>query len=297
MTKLQASGLALLGGASYGLLSGLTKLAYASGVATGPLTITQNLVGALSLWLFASILARGEAKPGRRQILSLLLTGALPGLTGAFYYLALARLPAALGIVLLFQFTWLGVVLEWLLSGRRPAASRWLALLLLLPGTVLAAGLSGSRVQWHWGGAGLALLAALAYTGYLAAAGRVALQVSPWWRSAWISTGATLSTAIFFRLVVPETGGNPGALIWYGSLMGLFGVLLPTLCFSYGVPVIGGGLAGILGAVELPVVLLVAAAFLGEKVGFWQWLGAGLMLGGIYFGEKGEHFLKKKLEY
>lgn len=297
MTKLQASGLALLGGASYGLLSGLTKLAYASGVATGPLTITQNLVGALSLWLLACVLARGQARPQRRQILSLLLTGALPGLTGAFYYLALARLPASLGIVLLFQFTWLGVVLEWLLTGRQPAASRWLALLLLLPGTFLAAGLTGSKVQWHWGGAGLALLAALAYTAYLAVAGRVALEVSPWWRSAWISTGATLATAIFFRLVTPETGGNLGALIGYGSLMGLFGVLLPTLCFSYGVPIIGSGLAGILGAIELPVVLLVSQLFIGERVEPLQWLGALLMLAGIYLGEKGEHFLKKTLEY
>ncbi|AVX31433.1 putative membrane protein [Carboxydocella thermautotrophica] len=299
MTKLQASMLALLGGASYGLLPGFAKQAYASGVGTGPLTLTQNLIGAILLWSIAFIAARGQSKPDRRQILQLLLTGALPGLTGAFYYWALAMLPASLGIILLFQFTWIGVGLEWLLTREKPGPSRWLALFLLVPGTVLAAGLEGgSSPQFHWLGVMLGFLSALTYTGYLSAAGRVATSVSPWARSAWISTGATITTSIFFSLFLTgDGGGKVGDLLLYGGLMGLFGALLPTVCFAYGVPVIGGGLAGILGAVELPVVLLVSRFFLGEPVGLRQWLGTILMLAGIYIGEKGEHFFKKTLEY
>ncbi|MFZ5625907.1 MAG: DMT family transporter [Bacillota bacterium] len=291
MTKFQASMLALLGGASYGLLPGFAKQAYASGVGTGPLTMTQNLIGAILLWWIAFIAARGQSKPDRRQILQLLLTGALPGLTGAFYYWALTLLPASLGIILLFQFTWMGVGLEWLLTGIKPGPSRWLAMLLLLPGTVLAAGLERGIAHLHWLGVILGLLSAVAYTGYLYAAGRVATSVSPWFRSAWISTGATITTSIFFSLFLTgDGGGKVGDLLLYGGLMGLFGALLPTVCFAYGVPVIGGGLAGILGAVELPVVLLVSQLFIGERVEPLQWLGALLMLAGIYLGEKGEHF-------
>jgi drug/metabolite transporter (DMT)-like permease len=75
-------------------------------------------------------------------------------------------------------------------------------------------------------------------------------------------------------------------LLVYGSLMGIFGPVIPTVCLAYGVPVIGGGLASLLGAVELPMVVAVAYLFLGEQVSWQQWIGVIVILFGIYFSER-----------
>ncbi|HEX3031817.1 MAG TPA: hypothetical protein VHS59_06185, partial [Bacillota bacterium] len=194
MNKLQASLLTLSGGLSYGLLSGFAKLAYKNGVQPGVLATLQNLLGAIFLWGLALVL---EGRPWKRDleaamnpeakdqsdadqpdagpsgselfrsgvkwshIKSLLVVGSLSGLTSTLYYLTLNILPAALGIILLFQFTWLGVLLEVIFEGRRPDKYSMLALLLLIPGTILAVGTGWGVDSIPWAGIGLGLLSAV----------------------------------------------------------------------------------------------------------------------------------------
>lgn len=297
MKKFQASLLALSGGVSYGLLSGFTKQAYAAGVTTGPLTTFQNLAGALLLWLLALLAGQNRGKVTREQVVKLLLVGTLPGLTGAFYYLSLADLPAAVAIVLLFQFTWLGGLLEFLMEGRRPGLNHWLALACLIPGTLLAVG-QLKPASFAWQGVVFGLLSAVTYAGFLYCTGRVVPEVSPWIRSPLIISGSCLINLVVFPPLyltdmVLTKQMLTGDLFLWGTLMGIFGPVIPTVCFTFGVPVIGGGLAALLGAVELPTVVLVAYFLLGEPVNGLQWLGVLIILAGIYFGER-ETMIKPK---
>lgn len=282
MKKVEASILALAGGVSYGVLPGLVKKAYAAGVATGPLTTLQNLVGATMLWLLAWGMGRyakqkqviadssQSASPNDwaqstdillktsqaaettnavhdtsqptvawQQIAKLLLVGFLPGLTGVFYYLALVELPAAIGIVLLFQFTWAGVLLEAFVKRRRPGKFRLLALGCLIPGTWLAVGatnLNSTALSWH--GLGLGLLSAFTYAAFLYCTGEVETDVPPWTRSALIITGSLIVNLLVFPPTALTIATLTIPLLVYGALMGIFGPVIPTVCFAYGVRVL-----------------------------------------------------------
>ena len=285
MTKIQASLVVLLAGASYGLLSGFTKHAYTLGITTGHLITMQNIAGSSMLWLLVLLKRDKPFSLTGKQILQLLLVGTLPGLTGAFYYLALRELPAAIGIVLLFQFTWMGVLLDYLLEGRKIGRKQLYALMFLLPGTILAVGWSQASLDLvSMRGLILGLFSAVTYTGFLYSAGKVATDVPPFPRSALIITGSLLINLITFPPVGLGQGVITGDLLLWGSLMGIFGPVIPTICLTYGVPYIGGGLTAILGAIELPVVVAIAYIFLGETVGMLQWVGILIILWGVYIG-------------
>lgn len=63
-------------------------------------------------------------------------------------------------------------------------------------------------------------------------------------------------------------------------------MILPPYVFAKGAPHLDTGMAAILGAVELPVVIIVSGLLLGERTGWVQWLGIGLILAGIILSER-----------
>ncbi|MNW65137.1 EamA-like transporter family protein [compost metagenome] len=68
-------------------------------------------------------------------------------------------------------------------------------------------------------------------------------------------------------------------------MLGLFGAFIPPVLFAIGVPHIGGGMAGILGAAELPVAVLLSSFVLHEQVSGLQWTGVVLVLLGVMLPE------------
>lgn len=280
--------LALTGGVSYGFLSSFAKQAYAAGISTGPLTTMQNLLGAIFLWLIAWFVRSSSHQLSKMRVFKLLMVGTLSGLTGAFYYLSLAYLPASVAITLLFQFTWLGGLLDFLLEKKRPAGNQLLALLFIIPGTVLAVGLGQQDINvLPWQGIAFGLLSAITYTGFLYCTGRVVPDISPWIRSPIIVSGSLLASLVVFPPVYLAEGALGGDLLFWAALMAVFGQVIPTICFTKGVPVIGGSIAAIIGAVELPVVVVLAYFYLGEQVFLIQWIGMGVILLGVYISEWG----------
>ncbi|MCP3739449.1 CynX/NimT family MFS transporter [Rossellomorea sp. BNER] len=70
----------------------------------------------------------------------------------------------------------------------------------------------------------------------------------------------------------------------YLQFLGLFGVALPPLLFSIGMPHVGPGLGTILSASELPVAVFMSAWIVAENISIWQWIGVILIIGGIIMG-------------
>lgn len=283
--------LVLLGALSYGVLSTFVKQAYGEGFGTGEVVGAQTLLGMLLTGAVAAALrarTRGGARPlpSPRQWAALLLTGAPIGLTGLLYYGALQHLTASLGVVLLFQFTWMGVLVEAVHQRRRPGAAQGVSLAVLAVGTVLASGVAQEGLGvLHPLGVGLGLLSAVAYTLFITFSGRVALSVDPWVRSAGMTAGAALVVALLFPPGYLLSGALGAGLGKWGLLLGFFGIVVPTVCFTMGLPQVGTGLGAILGAAELPMATLCAALVLGESVGPLRWVGVGLVLLGVALPE------------
>ncbi|XXF77063.1 DMT family transporter [Myxococcaceae bacterium GXIMD 01537] len=276
--------LVLLGACSYGALSTFVKFAYAQGFTTGEVVGSQTLLGAGLTWLVA--LAGGRVRMTWREALLLLVSGMPMGLTGILYYSALRYVTASLAVVLLFQFTWMGVLVESLTQRRWPGPEKLLSLTLLLVGTVVAGGVLDEGLgALHPLGVALGLLAAVSYTLVILFSGRVALGVGTWARTATLCSGSALVTLCVFPPAFLASGALGAGLWKWASVLGFLGLLVPTFCFARGMPKVGAGLGAILGAAELPTATLLAATVLGEHVGPVRWLGVALVLAGIILPE------------
>ncbi|MCZ8518681.1 MULTISPECIES: EamA family transporter [Paenibacillus] len=288
--RLRACLLVLLGAASYGVLSTFVKLAYADGFTPGEVTGSQVLLGCAITWLLVLAgIGRGIPAIPPRVRWKLLGSGMFTGLTGVFYYYALQSLDASFAVLLLFQFTWMGMVADWVLQGRVPTRFRVLGIVIVLAGTVLASGLLDGTLldRVSPSGIGLGLAAAASYTLFIYFSGKVAVEVPALWRSAWMLTGASVAVSVIYPPQFLWNGALGNGLLLWGFLLGLFGMIVPSYMYAKGAPKIDTGLTAILGAVELPVVIVFSALLLHEQTGIREWAGIGLILAGIVFSELG----------
>jgi drug/metabolite transporter (DMT)-like permease len=274
--------LVFLGACSYGVLSTIVKFAYDAGFAVDEVAGCQLLFGTAMSWLLA--LGAGGVKAGRKDWPPLLAVGLSAGLTGVFYYSALQYVTASFAIILLFQFTWIGMLLEAVRTGKKPEGAKLAALGLLLVGTLFASGVTETAQRFSLWGIVLGLLAAVSYALFITASGRVALHVSAWSRNAVSMTGSLLTTFLLFppRFLVNGALGNG---LWiYGLLLAVF-VVISILCFTFGTPRIGATLAIILGSAELPTAVFMSRFVLREHVSLLQWAGVVVILTGIALPE------------
>ncbi|GGK35623.1 multidrug transporter [Caldalkalibacillus thermarum] len=286
MSRLTAGLIVFVGAAGYGVLATCVKIGYDKGFHVGEITGSQMFLGAVILWILALFKVRPWPKLAWKNTLLLMGVGTFTGLTGVFYYTSLASLPASIAIILLFQFTWIGVLYEWLFDRKKPTKETYFSLGLVLMGTILAANvIEGDFSAFNWFGLLMGLCSAFTYAGFIYASGKISTNISPWLRSPLMITGSAL--AIF--LIFPPTFFTSGVLgegLWYLALiMAFFGAVLPTVCFTVGVPYIGSGLATIISSVELPVAVLMAWIVLSESVSPLQWAGVVMILAAIALGE------------
>ena len=151
----------------------------------------------------------------------------------------------------------------------------------LLAANVFAGGFEGFTV---WGLI-LGLLSAFTFAGFIYVSGHVATQVTPWLRSPLMVTGAALIAFIIFPPSFFISDVLAAGLWKYTLLLAFFGAVVPTVFFTLGAPHLKGGVATILGSVELPVAVVMAWLVLKESVNVLQWLGVLLILLAIAVGE------------
>lgn len=291
----------LVGAMSYGILSTIVVLAYGKGYQLGEVVGTQLLTGCILAWLLALYIKISEKRKHSttsavtdktsssltwKQRLLLMLAGAPTVVTGLVYYQSLRYIPASLAIILLFQFTWISVLIQAVSKRQRPNKITLWTLLVLFGGTMLAAGiLDQGAAHFNALGITLGLLSAVSYSMFIIFSGKAVPSVHPAYRSAWMITGGFILLCIVFPPYFIFNGLLWSQLLLYGFLLGLFGAFIPPVLFAIGVPHIGGGMAGILGAAELPVAVLLSSFVLHEQVSLLQWAGVVLVLLGVVLPE------------
>ncbi len=289
---LKGSLLVFLGACSYGALSTIVVLAYGAGFTLNDVVGCQMVIGALLLWITTLVTKNRKTsetfkKATPNQILLLMLAGTSTGLTGLFYYMSLKYLPASLAVVLFFQFAWMGLVLEAIVERKVPNKGQLFSLIPIFIGTFLATNLFSNGLQeLNWYGILFGLLAAMSNTIFIFISGRIAINVNPMVRSAYMVTGG----AILCSIIVPPTFLLSGKLLLqllssYGLLLALFGSLFGTIMFSKGVPHVGAGLASLICAMQLPVTMLLSVVVLHDSITLSQLVGIMVILAGISLPE------------
>lgn len=277
--------LVALGASCYGLLTTFVKLAYEDHYTVYEVTFSQILIGFVALVILNLFLKKKtppitDPKLKRKTIFYLILAGTSLGFTSIFYYLAVQYITVSVGIVLLMQSVWIGVVLDSIINKIKPTTLKIGSVLLILIGTVLAADILAQEQDVELIGIGYGLLAALSYTITIMTSNSVGTQFHPITRSKWMMLGGIL---IVSAITLPELIDYMDFSIFrlWGPVLALFGTILPPLFFTAGMPKINVGLGAIISSIELPVAVLMGYFVLNEEQNIYKWIGILLILSSI----------------
>ncbi|MFC4818042.1 EamA family transporter [Flavobacterium sp. GCM10023249] len=270
-----------LGATSYGMLATFVKLAYKENFTTAEVTSSQFILGILGMLLingFQKFKKKDDVvKASLKNITHLMLAGTSLGMTSVFYYLAVKYIPVSIGIVLLMQTVWMGVLLEWFLDKKAPSMQKIASVSIVLIGTALATNLFNSNIELDWRGIMWGLLAAASFTTTMFTANRIALGISSAQRSLYMLLGGAV-IVFGFSIATQVTPFNMAIFTKWGIVLALFGTIIPPILMNAGFPYTGIGLGSIVSSLELPVSVMMAFIILNETVIFSQWIGIVLII-------------------
>jgi len=282
MEKYKGALAVLIGAASFGILSTFVKKAYQAGFNLAEVTGIQAFFGAVLLWLLWLIFypKNDETKyPSKSPKWKIIIAGISTGTVSILYYKSVSLVPASLAIVLLMQYIWIGQLIEMVFFKVKPSLSQLIVIICILAGTVIATGLL--EEPWHsfsFEGIIYGLLAATAYALFIIVNGRVGNDYPPLKKSALMITGAFILISIVLQPISLIQADVVIGILPFGLLLALFGTVIPPLLFSYGMPKTGYSLGSVLGAIELPVAIIMSSFYLNESVSLFKWSGVAFIL-------------------
>ena len=273
-----------LGATTYGMLATFVKMAYTENYTTAEVTTSQfilGIIGILLINLFQKIKNKNTTKKASsRNIFQLMLAGTSLGMTSVFYYLAVKYIPVSIGIVLLMQTVWMGVLLEMILEKKLPSKQKVISVFIVLIGTVLATNLINNEIQLDWHGIMWGMFAAASFTTTMFTANSVATDISSAQRSLYMLLGGAI-IVFGFSIATQVTPFNYAIFAKWGIILALFGTIIPPMLMNAGFPLTGIGLGSIVSALELPVSVMMAYVLLNEDVNATQWFGIVLIIAAI----------------
>lgn len=273
--------LVVIAASSFGVVSTIIKLAMRSGFSVSEAVTSQFFIGfCIALCIF---LVTNRSKLSFKGIKILILAGILTGLTNILYGHSLNFLSASLAVVLLFQFTWIGMLISCISKRQFPSRIELISLIVLVAGTIPAAGLIDTDLSkipfqgWIWG-----LAAALCYSLFLFVNGKAIAGMTTSNRLVFVSFFALMITAVFQSPEIIWNGTLFSEGLWiYGLALGLFGMIIPVYLFTIAVPKVGLGMSSILSAFELPIAVIASVILLSETVTALQIAGIIIIILGI----------------
>lgn len=270
-----------LGATSYGMLATFVKLAYQENYTTAEVTTSQFVLGIFGILLINAFQKSKKGntvvKASGRNIFHLMLAGTSLGMTSVFYYLAVKYIPVSIGIVLLMQTVWMGVLLEWILDKKAPSLQKIISVIIVLIGTALATNLLKSEITLDWRGIVWGMLAATSFTTTMFTANRIATGISSAQRSLYMLLGGAV-IVFGFSIATQVTPFNFAIFLKWGIVLAVFGTIIPPMLMNAGFPHTGIGLGSIVSSLELPVSVMMAFFILDEQVILSQWIGILLII-------------------
>ncbi|MCB7038977.1 EamA family transporter [Eggerthella sinensis] len=281
---LKYSALVFLAGASYGAQATTVKVTYAAGF-TWPQVVASQALFATLLFAVGLVVLRLRGTRlvplAPKQALALLALGVNTCIGTVLYNYALTLLPVSAAITLLFQFTWMGIVVQVIATRRRPHPAEAVAAAVILGGTLLASGLLFDEVgALDPLGVACGLLSAVSCASFMFFSGRVGRGLPPIERGLVVCLGACV---LAFALCPDYVGSGvlQAGIAPYGLMLGLCALFVPVILFGIATPHLAPGLAAIMASSELPCGIALSMAVLGEPVAALQLVGVVAILVGV----------------
>ena len=271
-----------LGAISFGVPASLFKIARREGVVNGPLLFWSFLSAVVILGI-VHVVRRNWLRyqhTNWKQIGLVIAAGTGSGFTNTFYIQALKLIPVAAAAVMLMQAVWLSVLLGAVIQRRWPSRLQVLSIVLVLIGTVLAAGLFPITQALSPLGLFYAFLAACGYACTMQFTALLGNNLDPMTKTWLLCLGAFILISIVW---IPQIATTPVTLptIKWGVLIALFSMVFPLVAYSLFMPQLDLGIGPILSSLELPSSIVVAFILLGETVSVQQILGVFIIIAAV----------------
>lgn len=273
-----------LAGATYGMAGSLAKFAYSDGWTWREVSFGQGFFAMLIFGVLCLLfMARGTSmsKLTARSVVGMIGLGGIGSITTLMYMFALSRLPVAVALTMLFQFVWIGIVLQVVLERRSPNIPEIIAAILVVTGTLFTTGILHTDMSSV---DPLGLLAgfasAVSYAFYLHFSAREG-QGIPWpQRGVFVCLGTVIVTFVFCpgffaSEVVRAT--------WASDILplALVAQVIPVALLGVATPYLTTGMSTIMASSELPSGVMFSALLLSEHPDMIQIVGVVLVLAGI----------------
>ncbi|MHB9002488.1 MAG: DMT family transporter [Coriobacteriia bacterium] len=290
MSRFSAVTAAVISAACFGTLAIFASLAYTEGAVPLQLLTWRFALASVLLGLYVVITAPGGLRItsvdlGRYAAISLLGYGA----ASVCFFFALKHADASVVAILLYSYPAMVVLAEGAFLGVRPSRARLIAVLLTFVGCVFVLDPAASVAAVDGKGVVLGLGAALGYSVFtilshrwMEGRSRLTLMTYLFMFTAALGAAAALLTGTSLAI------GAWSAQVWW--LLGAI-VLLPTfvavLLYLRALSGLGAGQAAILSTVEPVFTIALAAVVLQERLTPTQWIGAALVVAGVFVAERG----------
>ncbi len=251
------------------------KLAYQSG--SDPFTVAaiRTAFAAAILWALYLLFWREYTTIYPAGLLGCVVIGAVNGIGSLLFYTGLARLDASLAQLLNGMYLIFVALLARL--GGQPITARTRArLLLALVALILLTGFSSGGINWL--GVGLMLGNAILFAGTILLSQRVLVDIP----ARTVTLYSLTTMAVVVVMVRLATGLYASDL--HLSQEALTAILLlgattaaARLAMFFGVKRLGSLQAALIAITEIGVTLILAFAFLGERLAPVQWIGVGIL--------------------
>jgi drug/metabolite transporter (DMT)-like permease len=281
--------LVFVGAIGYSSKAIFIKLAYRYGADSVSL-VALRMAFSLPFFLIAAAYSQKQRKASDFQ-LSKKHWGQIIVLGIMGYYVAslfdfwsLQYLTASLGRLILFTYPTLVLLLSAIFLKRRISWGEAGAVLLSYIGIALAFSQSVELAQgeFFWRGVALSFGSALAFAIYLMGSGEFLPKMGTLRYNS-----ITMSIACFAIIIHHGIQHQwalfdfPAPVYWHCFGMAMLATVIPSFMVAEGIRRLGAGPASIISSVGPISTIMLAAVFLGESFGNWQWLGAVLVIGGV----------------
>jgi drug/metabolite transporter (DMT)-like permease len=272
----------------------MVKLAYPYGIDHVSLLVLR-MVFAMPIYIIIDLFWNkppSDVKLGRRDYMGVIMAGIFGYyLASLFDFQGLLYISASLERLILFTYPTIVILISRFILKENISKKQYIGIGITYFGMLIifAPQLVVSPEPNFWKGVGLIFLSAITYAFFLVTSGRYIPRFGTIRFTAWSLSISAFCVLIHFS-ILNQTSifSYPTEVYYLGGIMAVFATVIPSFLISASIRRMGASNMSIIGSLGPVSTILLAIAFLGESLDWYQVIGAAVVIGGVVWVSRGK---------
>ena len=272
-------GLLFMSAMGFSINTVIIKMAFEDGLDVNTANAVRHMVVVVVLFLFLKIRKRQLKLPPRERYTGLAL-GTSVFMLGIGYLNAAKYLPLSLAILIIYTAPFFVAIIARFTEREPITFIRLIAIIFAFLGLALALKVD-SAAALNWRGVAFALIAAIGIASLVTISSVTMRTADP----QAVNFHCLVAGALLFAAFLSFTGGPAASITqsgWIKLGVASMGLALGYITLFTGLEIIGPLKSSMLMNMEPILTIILAALLLGERLSSVQWIGAGLVIVGIF---------------